>query len=75
MSEKLPSLTPKKVIKAFERAGFVIARQSGSHVVLVNEITDKQIVIPYHSRDIKNGLLIAQIKRAGVTIDEFKKLL
>jgi len=75
MSEKLPSLTPKKVIRAFERAGFVVARQSGSHVVLLNEATDKQIVIPLHSKDIKKGLLIAQIKRAGLTIEEFKKLL
>lgn len=75
MSEKLPSLTPKKAIKAFERVGFVITRQSGSHIVLVNEATDKQIVIPYHSKDIKKGLLVAQIKRAGMTIEEFKKLL
>lgn len=75
MSEKLPSLTPKKVIKAFERAGFVAVRQSGSHVILVNEKTDKQIVIPFHSKDIKKGLLTAQIKRAGLTIQEFKNLI
>ncbi|MBI4811459.1 MAG: type II toxin-antitoxin system HicA family toxin [Ignavibacteriales bacterium] len=75
MGEKLPSLTPKKAIKAFERAGFVLLRQSGSHVVMVNETTDKQIVIPYHSKDIKNGLLISQIKRAGLTVEEFRKLL
>ena len=75
MSEKLPSLTPKKVIRAFERAGFVQLRQSGSHVVLVNETTDKQIVIPFHSKDIKKGLLVSQIKRGGLSIEEFRKLL
>ena len=75
MSEKLPSLTPKKVIRVFEQAGFVVWRQRGSHVVMVNEYLNKQLIIPFHRKDIKKGLLSALIKQAGLSIQEFKALI
>ncbi|NIS39046.1 addiction module toxin, HicA family, partial [Candidatus Saccharibacteria bacterium] len=33
----LPVVKPKEVIKALQRAGFFIARQSGSHVRLIHQ--------------------------------------
>ena len=31
MSDKLPSLTPAEMIKALEKAGLSVIRQTGSH--------------------------------------------
>lgn len=31
---KLPVLKPKQVIKKFEKLGFIIDRQAGSHVIM-----------------------------------------
>jgi len=36
MMEKLPRVTASEVIRALERAGFFLARQSGSHKIYKN---------------------------------------
>lgn len=72
---KLPSLKPRQVVRALKRAGFVEFRQKGSHLIMVNEKTDKQTVIPVHTRDIKKGLFYSIIRDAGLTTKEFQELL
>ena len=68
----LHNLKPERVIKAFERAGWTIRNQSGSHVILKKEGNPNLISIPVHKgKPIKKGLLMAQIKAAGITIEEF----
>jgi predicted RNA binding protein YcfA (HicA-like mRNA interferase family) len=57
------------VIKAFERAGWV-AREGGKHTVLSRPGTEARLTIPRH-RTVKYGLLLAQIKNAGLTPGEF----
>lgn len=70
---KLPALKAKDVIKIFERAGFVLIRQKGSHRVYVK---DKLIiVIPYHNKDLKPKTLRHIIKQSGLEINQFIKLL
>ncbi len=73
MSGSLPSLKPKHVIQALKRIGFEFYRQKGSHQIYVFE--DKQVVVPYHNRDLKKGTLLSIIKGTGLTIDEFKNYL
>ncbi|MFQ5862850.1 MAG: type II toxin-antitoxin system HicA family toxin [Candidatus Brocadiales bacterium] len=75
MGEKLPSLRPKEVIKAFQRAGFTIIRQKGSHVFLKHPQTGKLICIPQHTEDIKLGLLLGQLKKIEMSKEEFLKFL
>ena len=36
MNERLPALTAREVIRALERAGFVVSRTSGSHCRLIH---------------------------------------
>jgi len=38
MSEKLPRVTADAVIKALERVGFSLVRQSGSHKIYKNAV-------------------------------------
>jgi len=70
MSGELPILTAKQVIAALKRIGFVLYRQKGSHQIYV--MGDKQVTVPYHSRDLKKGTLVQIIKGTGLTIEEFK---
>lgn len=72
----LHDLKPEKVIKAFERAGWVNKGQRGSHVKLVKPGNPNIFSIPVHrGKPIKIGLLKDQIKKSGLTEEEFLKLL
>lgn len=76
MTARLPSLRPREVIRALERAGFVVVRTSGSHCRLIHQ-TDpaRKVTVPYHNRDLKRGTLRAIIAQAGLTVEEFNELL
>lgn len=66
------NLKPDRVIKAFERAGWKIRNQTGSHVILKKEGNPNLLTIPVHKgKPIKKGLLMDQIKTAGLTTEEF----
>lgn len=72
---RLPSLKPKEVVRALKQGGFVEARQTGSHLILVHKLTKKIIPVPIHAKEMKRGLLMGIIKQSGLTIEEFFKLL
>lgn len=72
---RLPSIRPRKIIQILKRTGFEGARQTGSHLILVNKNTKKIVPIPIHAKDIKRGLLISIIKQSGLTVIQFLKLL
>lgn len=73
MPERLPQVKPQELIKAFEKLGFVIRRQTGSHVILRHPQTKCITCIPVHAKDIKRGLLFGIIKQAGISKDELLK--
>lgn len=73
---KLPVIKPRQAIKAFQRAGWYVDHQTGSHVIMCHE--DNRPVtlsIPRHERDMPKGLLSGLIKDASLSYDEFIKLL
>ncbi|AKA49454.1 hypothetical protein IX51_10490 [uncultured archaeon] len=69
----LPVLSGTDVIKALSKAGFVFDHQTGSHITLVNS-EGKKITVPNH-KELGPGILRAIIKQAGLTVDEFIRLL
>lgn len=77
MSTRLPALKPRDVIRALRKAGFFVARVSGGHYILKHEDRRPgEVVVPYHrGRDLKRGTLASIIKQAGLTIEQFRKLL
>jgi predicted RNA binding protein YcfA (HicA-like mRNA interferase family) len=77
MNQRLPSLNAKDVLRALQKAGFVISRTSGSHVRLIHsEDPARSLTLPSHgARDIKRGTLRAIIAQAGLTVAEFIALL
>ncbi len=71
----LKPLPADKVIKVLVRLGFKPVRQRGSHVILKRE-DGKVIVVPVHrGEEIGRGLLSKIIKDAGLTREEFLRLL
>jgi len=71
---RLPSISARDAVRVFEKGGYVVTGQKGSHVKLVNARGTK-IIIPNHPGDLKRPLLKGLIKDAGFTEDEFRKLL
>ncbi|HQU99476.1 MAG TPA: type II toxin-antitoxin system HicA family toxin [Nitrosomonas sp.] len=69
---KLPVISAAEAIRAFERLGFIIVRQRGSHIVLRRGSSG--CVVPNH-RELKTGTLSGVLKQAGISPDEFIKAL
>ena len=59
-------------IQAFIRAGGVMRQGRGDHV---NKMPNGQLITISWSKEIKIGLLKASLRKAGLTEEEFKKLL
>ena len=73
---RLPVIKPRQAIRAFQRAGWYIDHQTGSHVIMYHEDNRPVMLsIPSHERDMPKGLLSGLIKDAGLSYDEFVKLL
>ena len=71
---KLPVISGSEVVKAFQRAGWRVDRQRGSHVVLVKPGHIASISVPQH-REVAPGTLRALIRASGMTVEEFASLL
>jgi len=70
---RLAGIPGRKAVRAFERAGFRATKPEGSHVTL-KKPGYPILVIPLH-REVSPFLLRSQIKRAGLTQQEFLALL
>jgi predicted RNA binding protein YcfA (HicA-like mRNA interferase family) len=53
--------------------GFVVKRQSGSHIVLRHD-DGRQTYVSIHSKDVPEGTYRAILKQAGIGHDEFKSI-
>ena len=70
MSDELPVLKSKEVVRILEKIGFHFYRQKGSHKIFVKD--DYQVVVPMHNKDLKKGTLFNIIKGTGLSKEEFK---
>jgi predicted RNA binding protein YcfA (HicA-like mRNA interferase family) len=66
----VPILRPHEVVKAFEKLGWEIARQRGSHIILTKEGQISTLSIPNHP-EVARGTLRSLIARAGISVEEF----
>jgi len=70
----LPCVSGQECIKALARAGFVVVRQQGSHIVVRRGDPFAQLVVPDH-KELDRGTLRAIIRQAGMTVEEFVELM
>jgi len=66
----VPLLRPREVIKAFERLGWEVARQRGSHIIMTKPGHIATLSIPDHLY-VARGTLRGLIAKAGISIEEF----
>ena len=66
----VPVLRPRQVIKTFEKLGWEVARQRGSHIILTKKGHIATLSVPKHP-EVARGTLRSLIARAGLTVEEF----
>nr|MDO8082150.1 type II toxin-antitoxin system HicA family toxin [Candidatus Freyarchaeota archaeon] len=72
---KLPVVSAQKVVKALSNIGYDFDHQTGSHIILRHkDPPHRRLTIPKH-KEIAKGTLRAIIKEAGLTVNDFVKLL
>jgi predicted RNA binding protein YcfA (HicA-like mRNA interferase family) len=73
---RLPQVTPRKMIAALQRAGFVIVGSKGGHHYLEykNDPT-RWTTVSVHPGDMAGGTVRAILKQTGLSREEFLKLL
>lgn len=71
---RLRNLGVKEAIGAFQHLGYEVARVKGSHYILKHS-QKGMLVLPFHRGTIKVGLLMDALKKAGLSVEEFEKLL
>jgi predicted RNA binding protein YcfA (HicA-like mRNA interferase family) len=70
----LPVLSGRKADRVFEQLGWQVARQRGSHIIMVKEGEIATLSVPDH-KEIAKGTLRSLIRSAGITVDEFTRQL
>ncbi|MCU0833666.1 MAG: type II toxin-antitoxin system HicA family toxin [Chromatiaceae bacterium] len=70
MAPPLPVLSGREVVRVFEALGWSVARQSGSHIILVKDGEMATLSVPDH-REVAKGTLRGLIRAAGLTVADF----
>ena len=63
----------REVLARLQRAGFIVKRQSGSHVILRHP-DGRQTYVAMHTKDVPGGTFRSIHKQAGLTEEEFRRL-
>lgn len=72
---RLANVSGRKAVKVFAKIGYYLDHQEGSHMILYNNRPDAlPLSIPDH-KELAPGLLRAQIKKAGLTVEGFLRLM
>jgi predicted RNA binding protein YcfA (HicA-like mRNA interferase family) len=72
---KLPRLTARQIVTVLERAGFILARQSGSHMIFKNT-AGKRVTVPFHASKILHPKVLKSILRdADLSVEKLLELL
>lgn len=76
MSRHLPAISGRQLLRALQRAGFVVLRQKGSHVSMERRTPERnwRTVVPMH-REIRPGTLSDILNQTGLSKEELTKLL
>lgn len=59
-------MTAKEIIKLLEQNGFEYIRSNGSHRLYRNPVTNKSVIVPFHSGTLKPGTEKNILKQAGL---------
>jgi len=69
---QVPLLSGREVVRSFEKFGWQVVRQRGSHIILVKEGARATLSVPDH-KEVARGTLRSLIRAAGLTVEEFTR--
>jgi predicted RNA binding protein YcfA (HicA-like mRNA interferase family) len=76
MSEKLPAVEGRDLVRALQRAGFFVARIRGSAHIMRHPETGRMVSVHVHRGEtIKRGTLAAILDDAGLSVEDLRQLL
>ncbi len=70
---RLPVCSGQDAVRAFQKLGYQVDHQTGSHIILRHPQM-RRLTVPNH-RELAKGTLRALIREAGLTKEEFSRLL
>ena len=70
---RLPPVSGREAVSAFERAGFGVRRQRGSHIIMTKTGHPETLSVPDH-RELQAGTLRALIRKARLSVEQFEEL-
>ena len=70
----LPVASGQQAVRVFESAGWKVARQAGSHIIMTKEGSFATLSVPNH-REIARGTLRGLIRNSGLSVEEFTALM
>lgn len=71
---RLGNISGRDAVKAFQKDGWRTIGQVGSHLVMVKEGMRVNLSIPQH-KELSIGTIRALVRNAGMTVDDFLRLL
>ncbi len=76
MSQKLPRVTATQVVRVLHRDGWYDDHQTGSHLFLLHPTKPRRVTVPVHrGKTLKPATLASILEDAGLTVEEFRRLL
>jgi len=72
---RLPVVSGSEAVRAFEKVGYVLSHQSGSHLILRRSLPPHRLLSVPNHKELSKGLLRALIRDAGLTVEQFESLL
>ena len=71
---KIATVNYRKLIRVFEKKGFVFDRQEGDHLIYVKNGIKRPIVIPMY-KAVPVFIILNNLKTAGISRQEYLSLL
>ena len=75
MSSRLPAVRSRQLMRVLELDGWQLARSRGSHFSYRHPSKPGLVIVPNHPGDLKRPLVAGVLKTAGISREEFVRLL
>lgn len=76
MSPRLPRVTSAELLRALQRGGWQVKRQTGGHIHLAHRERPSLVTLPQHAGEtLKEWIVSSVLKQAGLTAEELRELL
>lgn len=70
MTDRLPVVTPKQLIRVLERHGWQVHRIRGSHHILIHPERRQGVTVPVHNKELKRGTLGSILRSTGLSRED-----